>query len=85
MKTFELSLPDKLHARIRQVARREAKPAQEIARKAIAAGLAMRERKERARAIGEYARRMAGTPHDLDRDLESAAVDHLQSVVDDQE
>jgi hypothetical protein len=85
VKTFELSLPDELHARIRQIARREAKPAQEIVRTAISAGLAVRERRERTRAIGAYARRMAGSPHDLDRDLESAAVENLRSSVVDQE
>jgi predicted DNA-binding protein len=85
VKTLELFLPKELHERIRRIAKREAKPTQEILRSAISAGLAIRERKQRARAIKAYARRMAGSPQDLDADLESATIDCLQSSVDDRE
>jgi cytidylate kinase len=85
MKTLELSLPNELHERIRRLAKREAKPAQEILRSAISARLAIRERKQRARAIRVYALRMAGSDQDLDSDLEIATIDCLQLSTDDRE
>ena len=52
-------------------------PATSLAREAIDSWLRERFRKARHDAIASYATKAAGTPLDLDLDLESAGIEHL--------
>jgi hypothetical protein len=80
MKNFHLPLPEKTYSRLRDEAHRAGVPATSLAREAIEFWLKDQLRKARHEAIASYAKEMAGTDLDLDRDLESAAVDHLLST-----
>ena len=59
------------------VAQRSKVPATTLAREAIDSWLRQQQRKARHEAIAAYAKEMAGTPLDLDPDLEAAGIDHL--------
>jgi len=52
-------------------------PATTLAREALDLWLRQQVRRARQDAIGAYAAEMAGTPFDLDPELESAAIKHL--------
>lgn len=77
MRTFHLPLPDHLHDALRAEAADERRPATEILREALEGWLAARRRERLDAEIEAYAREMAGTDHDLDPDLEAAAVEAL--------
>jgi predicted DNA-binding protein len=70
-----LSAP--VHDRLRAEATRSGRPATTLAREAIEAWIAERERHAVHEAIVDYANEMAGSPADLDEDLEKAGVEHL--------
>ena len=70
-----LSAP--VHARLRAEATRAGRPATTLAREAIESWIAERERHAVHQAIVDYADAMAGTPADLDEDLEQAAIANL--------
>ena len=55
-------------------------PATALAREAVDGWLRQRARQARLDAISAYASEMAGTPLDLDDDLESAGVEHLMKT-----
>lgn len=77
MRTFHLPLPDHLHEALRAEAADEHRPATEIMREALEGWLATRRRERLDREIEAYAREMAGTPSDLDPDLEAAGIESL--------
>jgi predicted transcriptional regulator len=77
MKNFHLPLPDEIYAQLRAEAERMQVPATALAREALDCWLLQQVRKARQDAIKAYAAEMAGTPIDLDSDLESAAIEHL--------
>ncbi len=77
MKNFHLPLPEQAYALLRAEAERAQVPATALAREAIDTWLRDRARKARHDAIAAYAAEMAGTDLDLDRELESAGVEHL--------
>lgn len=77
MKNFHLPLPDQTYDHLRAEAERMQVPATTLAREAVDCWLKQQARKARQDAIAAYAVEMAGTPLDLDSDLESAAVEHL--------
>lgn len=77
MKNFHVPLPDHTYAQLRAEAERTRVSATTLAREAIDGWLRQRLRQARHDAIAAYAAEMAGTSLDLDRDLESAAVEHL--------
>ena len=77
MKNFHLPLPDPTYALLRAEAQRTKLPATTVARHAIDVWLRDRVRKATHDAMAAYAAEMAGTKFDLDRDLESAGVEHL--------
>ena len=77
MKNFHLPLPDEIYDHLRMVAQRAKVPATTLAREAIDCWLRQQQRKARHDAIAAYAKEMAGTPLDLDPDLEAAGIDHL--------
>lgn len=66
-----------MHARLKAQSKRSGQPTTVLVREAIEAWLTEREREALHDAISDYARMAAGTPDDLDADLESAAVEHL--------
>ena len=70
-------LPTRIHTRLRAEARRSGQPATVLIREAIEAWLVRREKEALHQAISDYAHANAGTPADLDPDLENAAVEHL--------
>ena len=77
MRNFHLPLPERTYALLRTEAERSQLPATTLAREAIDAWLKDQARKARHNAIAEYAAGMAGTELDLDRELESAGIEHL--------
>lgn len=77
MKNFHLPLPERTYSLLRAEAERVQLPATMLAREAIDAWLKDQARKARHDAIAEYAAELAGTKLDLDRDLESAGIEHL--------
>jgi hypothetical protein len=78
MKNFHLPLPEQTYAQLRAEAERAQVPATTLAREAIDRWLRYRARKARHDAVAAYAAEMAGTDLDLDRDLESAGIEHLR-------
>jgi hypothetical protein len=77
LKNFHLPLPEQTYTRLRAEAERTQLPATTLARQAIDSWLRYQARKARHDAIAAYAAEMAGTDLDLDRDLESAGIEHL--------
>lgn len=77
MKNFHLPLPEQTYLRLRAEAERTRVPATTLAREAVDEWLRQQSRKTRLEAIAAYASEMAGTPFDLDADLESAGIEHL--------
>jgi hypothetical protein len=77
MKNFHLPLPKQTYTSLRAEAERTGVPATTLAREAVEWWLRQQFRKTRHDAIAAYATEMAGTPLDLDADLESAGIEHL--------
>jgi hypothetical protein len=77
MRNFHLPLPERTYTLLRAEAERAQLPATTLAREAIDAWLKDQTRKARHIAIAEYAAEIAGTELDLDRELESAGIEHL--------
>ena len=80
MKNFHLPLPEQTYSQLRAEAERTQVPATTLAREAIDAWLRYQARKARHLAIAAYAAEMAGTDIDLDRELESAGIEHLRKT-----
>ena len=76
-KNLHVPLSPGLHERLRREATRVGKPATELAREAIEAALAERQRTALAEEIAVYAVEVAGTNDDLDPVLERSAREHL--------
>lgn len=74
---LHVPLSGPVHDRLRAEATRSGRPATTLAREAIEAWIAERERHAVHQAIVEYASEMAGSGADLDEDLEKAGVEHL--------
>ncbi|MCY4489396.1 MAG: hypothetical protein OXF11_20060 [Deltaproteobacteria bacterium] len=74
---MHVPLPTDTHARLKAQSKRSGQPTTVLVREAIEAWLAEREKEALHDAISDYARMAAGTPDDLDSDLESAAVEQL--------
>jgi hypothetical protein len=74
---FHLPMPVELYRQLRDEADRSGKPATLLARQAIEAWLEQRRKMARHQAIASFAAACAGTPADLDSDLEAISVEHL--------
>jgi hypothetical protein len=81
MKNFHLPLSEQTYTLLRAEAERGHVPATVLAREAIECWLRQQRRKERHDRIAAYAAEMAGTPLDLDPDLEAAGIEHLVRTV----
>lgn len=77
MKNFHLPLPEQTYAHLKAEAERTHVPATALAREAIDSWLRQQARQARHEGIAAYAAEMAGTDLDLDRDLESAGIEHI--------
>lgn len=77
-RNFHLPLPDYLYDELRSVAAREQVPATTVARQALEDWLRQKRRNEIHEELTAYATKHAGTPADLDVDLERAAVEVLR-------
>jgi hypothetical protein len=75
MKNFRLPLPEITYTQLRVLAEKSRVPATALAREAIDQWLRKQARRERHSAVAAYAAAFAGTPLDLDPDLEAAAFD----------
>jgi len=80
LRNFHLPLPEQIYTLLRAEAERTRVPATTLAREAIDSWLKDQARKARHDAIAAYAAEVAGTELDLDRDLESAGIDHLRKT-----
>ena len=80
MKNFHLPLPEELYKELRLAAQRSRRPATTLARRAIELWLRQNRRAARRQAIAAFAVEYAGTPWDLDPDLEAASVEHLAGL-----
>ena len=74
---FHVPLPDSLYNALKLASVETRRTRTDIAREAIIMWLAELERHRVDREIEAYARAMAGSPADLDPDLEAAGVSHL--------
>lgn len=77
MHNFHVPLSEDTYARLRQEAARCGRPATTLARAAIQAWLRQRRKVARRQAIAAFAAECAGTPLDLDAELEAAAAEDL--------
>jgi len=82
MKNLHVPLPQPLYRRLHAEAKRAQRPATALAREAIDFWLAQQYRAAVHEAIASYARHVAGTPDDLDVELEAASVEHLGNADD---
>jgi len=77
MRNFHLPLPDEVYRDLRAEAERSSRPATALARQAIELWLRHRRKVARHQAIAAFAAEHAGTPLDLDTELEAASIEHL--------
>jgi hypothetical protein len=75
LRNFHLPLPETLYQRLRDAAERTNQPATSLARYAIDAWLREHRRTLVREAVARYAAEAAGTPEDLDTDLERASLE----------
>lgn len=78
-RNLHVPLSEPLHERLRAEAARSGWPATNLAREAIESYVTECERHAVHEAIVDYASDMAGSPAELDEDLERAGVAHLAS------
>lgn len=76
---FHLPLSHELYQRLKIEANTTRKPVTALVRQAISFWLKQRKRASLHKTIASYAATHAGTPVDLDEDLEKAAIEHLLS------
>ena len=75
VRNFHLPLPNPLYRRLRSAAERANQPATTIARYAIDSWLRQQQKLMVREAIAAYAADVAGTPADLDEQLEAASLE----------
>ena len=74
---FHVPLPEQLYARLRDLARRQRRPATQLAKQAVEYWLEEQEKLALHEEIASYAAEAAGTADDLDEQLEGASLEHL--------
>lgn len=77
MKHLHLPLAEPLHASLMQEAQRSGQAATVLAREALEQFLRERQRQALDQELDAYIQAQAGGPHDLDKALEAASVEHL--------
>jgi hypothetical protein len=79
LSNFHLPLPPDLHEMLHDEARRSGQPATTLAREALQSWLTQRRRQRLHEEIAAWAAEHAGTALDLDRDLEHAGLEALET------
>jgi len=82
-RNFHVLLSEELYKQLRAEAERSQQSATALARYAIAWWLQQRQKAALDESIRAYAAQCAGTPADLDQELEAASVDHLLDAEED--
>ena len=77
---FHVPLPEQLYARLRDLARRQRRPATQLAKQAVEYWLEEQEKLALHEEIARYAAQAAGTGDDLDEQLEAASLEHLKDT-----
>lgn len=77
IRNFHIPLPESLYQRLNEAAKRERRPATQLAKQAVEYWLSEQEKLAIHEEIAKYAAEMAGTEADLDEELEAAGVQHL--------
>ncbi len=74
---FHMPLPELVYQRLKSAAKKQRKPATQLAKQALEQWLDEQEQLLLHEEITSYAAAMAGTADDLDEFLEAASVEHL--------
>jgi predicted DNA-binding protein len=74
---FHIPLPEPVYQRLKSVAKKQHKPATQLAKQALEYWLDEQERRALHEEIASYAATVAGTADDLDEFLEAASLEHL--------
>jgi predicted DNA-binding protein len=74
---FHVPLPEGIYTRLRDQAKRQHRPATQLAKQAVEYWLEEQERLALHEEITQYAASVAGTNDDLDEQLETASLEHL--------
>jgi hypothetical protein len=72
---FHVPLPKDVYQALRTEAEQSKQPATTLAREAIESWLRERERQARRQAVAAYAKEVAGTKDDFDKDLEASSLE----------
>jgi predicted DNA-binding protein len=76
---FHVPLPEPVYNRLRDLAQRQHRPATQLAKQAVEYWLEEQERLAVHEEIAAYAAQQAGSVDDLDEELESASLEHLDN------
>jgi predicted DNA-binding protein len=77
---FHIPLPEQLYSRLRAVAKRQRRPATQMAKQAVEYWLEEQEKLALHEEIASYAAAAAGSLDDLDLQLEAASLEHLGNM-----
>jgi predicted DNA-binding protein len=77
---FHIPLPEQLYIRLREAAKRQRRPATQMAKQAVEYWLEEQEKLVLHEEIASYAASAAGSIEDLDNQLESASLEHLDNT-----
>lgn len=77
---FHIPLPDHIYTRLREVAKRQHRPATQMAKQAVEYWLEEQEKLALHEEIASYAAHTAGSFEDLDDQLEAASLEHLDDM-----
>lgn len=77
---FHIPLSEQLYSRLREVAKRQHRPATQMAKQAVEYWLEEQEKLALHEEIASYAANAAGSVDDLDNQLEAASLEHLDDM-----
>lgn len=77
---FHIPLPEQLYTRLREAAKRQHRPATQMAKQAVEYWLEEQEKLILHEEIANYAANAAGSVEDLDRQLEAVSLEHLEDM-----
>ena len=77
---FHIPLPEQLYTRLREVAKRQRRPATQMAKQAVEYWLEEQEKLALHEEIAGYVAHAAGSADDLDNQFEAASLEHLDDM-----
>jgi predicted DNA-binding protein len=77
---FHIPLPEQLYNRLREVAKRQRRPATQMAKQAVEYWLGEQEKLALHEEIASYAAAASGSAEDLNEQLEAASLEHLDDM-----